>query len=87
MNKCLFLVQTTGLPEFLDPEATRPLAVNPSHGSERAMNSENGPNLAPKLNPRKQEQGHTFDVAALAPRLGPQQRYVRQKMVKFESPL
>lgn len=82
---CFFLVQAAGIPEFLDPEATRPLAVNPSHGSERTVNRDNGPALVSKVNRKKQDPGEAFDVAALAPRLGPQQRYTyeNQKIIPF----
>lgn len=59
-----------GVPEFLDPEATRPLAANPSHtshmstlhGSKSTVNQKDGKKL--------RSAGTDFDIAALAPRLG-----------------
>ena len=69
------VLQVDGPPAFLDPEATRPLAVNPTHGSAHSIqvspaNAEVEPNRSRKKEKRREVAGAHFDVATLAPAVG-----------------
>ncbi|GMH35903.1 hypothetical protein BSKO_03771 [Bryopsis sp. KO-2023] len=58
-----------GIPDFLDPEATRPLAVNPHHGAAVRPAGVEKTNPAPAK--KRKKPGENFDISSLAPTIGP----------------
>eukprot|EP00967_Tisochrysis_lutea_P011589 scaffold13042_cov17-Tisochrysis_lutea.AAC.1 len=82
VTACL-LRQVGGVPEFLDPESTRPLAVSLTHGRDtsvtQAGSSRGGGGSAQSVvgkGSKGQVPGADFDVARLAPLLKGQKRWV-----------